>query len=164
MFTLYALYIQMIYCSSLSLQWDTAGQDRFRTITSSYYRGAHGIVIVYDITDAESFASVKTWLTEIDRNASEGVNRLLVGNKSDMEAKRAVPYAEAKAFADAHGITFIETSAKNSSNVEQAFLTMASQIKDRIGNSKLTESTAGTKKVTLPAAGAKIEQPRGFCC
>ena len=88
------------------LQWDTAGQDRFRTITSSYYRGAHGIVIVYDITDAESFASVKTWLTEIDRNASEGVNRLLVGNKSDMEAKRAFLTLKQKEFADAHGITF----------------------------------------------------------
>lgn len=81
-----------------------------------------------------------------------------------MEGKRAVSYEEAKEFADSHGITFIETSAKNSSNVEQAFLTMASQIKDRIGNTKLTESTAGTKKVSLPSAGAKIEQPRGFCC
>lgn len=81
-----------------------------------------------------------------------------------MEAKRAVSYAEGKEFADAHGITFIETSAKNSLNVEQAFLTMANQIKDRVGNSKLTDSTAGTKKITLPSAGAKIDQPRGFCC
>jgi len=76
--------------------WDTAGQERFRTITSSYYRGAHGIIIVYDITDAESFTNVKTWLTEIDRYASEGVNKLLVGNKSDMTAKRAVEYTTAK--------------------------------------------------------------------
>lgn len=79
-----------------------------------------------------------------------------------MESKRAVPYADAKEFADSLGITFIETSAKNASNVEQAFLTMAAQIKDRVGSSKLSESS--TKKVTLPAAGAKVEQPRGFCC
>lgn len=81
-----------------------------------------------------------------------------------MEAKRAVPYAEAKEFAESLGIPFIETSAKNSTNVEQAFLTMAGQIKGRIGNSKLSENPAGTNKVTLPAAGEKVEQPRGFCC
>ena len=71
-------------------QWDTAGQERFRTITSSYYRGAHGIIIVYDITDRESFDNVKQWLNEIDRYACENVNKLLVGNKSDLESKRQV--------------------------------------------------------------------------
>ena len=76
--------------------WDTAGQERFRTITSSYYRGAHGIIVVYDVTDAESFANVKQWLAEIDRYANESVNKLLVGNKSDLASKRAVDYATAK--------------------------------------------------------------------
>ena len=80
--------------------WDTAGQERFRTITSSYYRGAHGIIVVYDVTDAESFNNVKQWLNEIDRYANENVNKLLVGNKSDLTAKRAVDYETAKAFAD----------------------------------------------------------------
>merc|ERR1711957_143676 len=64
--------------------WDTAGQERFRTITSSYYRGAHGIIVVYDVTDNESFNNVKQWLHEIDRYACENVNKLLVGNKSDL--------------------------------------------------------------------------------
>ena len=76
--------------------WDTAGQERFRTITSSYYRGAHGIIIVYDITDRESFDNVKQWLNEIDRYACENVNKLLVGNKSDMDSKRQVETQEAK--------------------------------------------------------------------
>jgi Ras-related protein Rab-1A len=76
--------------------WDTAGQERFRTITSSYYRGAHGIIIVYDITDRESFDNVKQWLNEIDRYACENVNKLLVGNKCDLEAKRQVEFEEAK--------------------------------------------------------------------
>lgn len=80
--------------------WDTAGQERFRTITSSYYRGAHGIVVVYDITDMESFQNVTAWLHEIDRYASAGVNRLLVGNKSDLAAKRQVSYEQGKEFAD----------------------------------------------------------------
>jgi small GTP-binding protein len=77
-------------------QWDTAGQERFRTITSSYYRGAHGIIVVYDTTDLESFNNVKQWLHEIDRYASDNVNKLLVGNKSDLTSKRAVSFDQAK--------------------------------------------------------------------
>jgi len=111
--------------------WDTAGQERFRTITSSYYRGAHGIIVVYDTTDLESFNNVKQWLHEIDRYASENVNKLLVGNKSDLTSKRAVSFDQAKEFADSLGIEFVETSAKNSTNVEKAFMMMASQIKAR---------------------------------
>jgi len=112
--------------------WDTAGQERFRTITSSYYRGAHGIIIVYDITDKESFDNVRQWLFEIDRYASENVCKLLVGNKSDLANKRAVEFEAAKSFADELNIPFLETSAKNATNVEQAFLTMAAQIKNKM--------------------------------
>lgn len=111
--------------------WDTAGQERFRTITSSYYRGAHGIIVVYDVTDQDTFSNVKQWLQEIDRYACEGVNKLLVGNKSDLTTKKVVDYAVAKEFADQIGVSLLETSAKNATNVEQAFLTMAKQIKDR---------------------------------
>ncbi|KAK1267103.1 Ras-related protein RIC1 [Acorus gramineus] len=120
------------YISTIGVDfWDTAGQERFRTITSSYYRGAHGIIVVYDVTDQESFNNVKQWLSEIDRYASESVNKLLVGNKSDLAANRAVSYETAKAFADEIGIPFLETSAKDATNVEQAFMTMAAEIKNR---------------------------------
>jgi|ERR1719215_99740 len=110
--------------------WDTAGQERFRTITSSYYRGAHGIIVVYDISDSVSFNNVKQWLQEIDRYACESVTKLLVGNKSDLDAegKRAVPYETAKDLAESLGLSLIETSAKDATNVEKCFMKMASEI------------------------------------
>ena len=101
--------------------WDTAGQERFRTITSSYYRGSHGIIIVYDVTDQDSFDSVKMWLQEIDRYATSTVLKLLVGNKCDLNDKRVVDYDTAKEFAEANQMPFLETSALDSTNVEEAF-------------------------------------------
>merc|ERR1712169_89819 len=141
--------------------WDTAGQERFRTITSSYYRGAHGICVVYDVTDMDSFNNVKQWLQEIDRYATEGVNKLLVGNKSDMTDKRAVEYTVAKEFADSLGIPFLETSAKNASNVEQAFLTMARQIKERMG----TTTANNTKPSVQVGQGQGVgNNNNNSCC
>jgi Ras-related protein Rab-1A len=102
--------------------WDTAGQERFRTITSAYYRGADGIIMVYDVTSQESFGHVNDWLSEVNRYASEGTSKLLIGNKSDRTDK-AVSSEEAKAFAQALGIPFLETSAKSASNVEVRKLT-----------------------------------------
>ena len=145
--------------------WDTAGQERFRTITSSYYRGAHGIIVVYDVTDMESFNNVKQWLHEIDRYAAENVNKLLVGNKSDLTAKRVVTTEQGKEFADSLGIEFLETSAKTSQNVEQAFLTMASQIKARMK----TQPTAGGAGGNAAAKGGvslnsqKVKSNQGCC-
>jgi len=126
--------------------WDTAGQERFRTITSSYYRGAHGIIIVYDVTDRESFNNVKNWMLEIEKYAMESVNKLLVGNKSDLTSKKVVTYDEGKELADSFQIGFVETSARMSQNVEQAFHLMASQIKSRVNvNVQNQRATAGTK-------------------
>lgn len=140
--------------------WDTAGQERFRTITSSYYRGAHGIIIVYDVTDMDSFNNVKQWLSEIDKYASDNVSKLLVGNKCDLTEKRAVDQQMAKSFADELGIPFLETSAKDASNVEQAFLTMAGEVKRRMA-SQLTE---GNRKAnTVEMKGQPLPQ-KGGCC
>mmetsp|Transcript_31020 Transcript_31020/g.70963 ORF Transcript_31020/g.70963 Transcript_31020/m.70963 type:complete len:204 (+) Transcript_31020:52-663(+) len=101
--------------------WDTAGQERFRTITQSYYRGSHGIIVVYDVTDRNSFDHVKHWLEEVEKYAPRGVVRLLVGNKCDLISKRVVTTEEAQEFASEKGITFTETSARSAQNVEVAF-------------------------------------------
>ncbi|CAI9786165.1 unnamed protein product [Fraxinus pennsylvanica] len=140
--------------------WDTAGQERFRTITSSYYRGAHGIIIVYDVTEIESFNNVKQWLNEIDRYANDSVCKLLVGNKCDLVENKVVDTQTAKAFADELGIPFLETSAKDAINVEQAFLTMAGEIKKRMGS----QPSANKKSTnTVQIKGQPIEQ-KSNCC
>ena len=146
--------------------WDTAGQERFRTITSSYYRGAHGIIVVYDVTDETTFQNVKQWLQEIERYACEGVNKLLVGNKADLSGSRAVEYQNAKQFADQLNIPFLETSAKDATNVEQAFLTMAKQIKDRMGASAMQNNGGAGGKSTLKVGQGQSVQPtnNGGCC
>ncbi len=143
--------------------WDTAGQERFRTITSSYYRGANGIIVVYDVTDRESFANVKQWLHEIDRYASESVHKLLVGNKIDLEKKRVVSTQEGKEFADSIGIEFIETSAKmadkEANNVEETFTLISKQIK-----AKFVKPTAGKSKGTKLGQGQSIDDGNKGCC
>ncbi|XP_074641782.1 ras-related protein Rab-35-like [Tubulanus polymorphus] len=101
--------------------WDTAGQERFRTITSTYYRGTHGVIVVYDVQNGQSFANVKRWLHEIDQNC-DVVNRILVGNKDDDPDRKVVLTQDAKRFADQMGIQLFETSAKENKNVEEMFL------------------------------------------
>jgi len=140
--------------------WDTAGQERFRTITSSYYRGAHGIIIVYDITNQESFNNVIQWLQEIDRHAPANVNKLLVGNKNDLMKKKMVDYTTAKEFADSKGISFLETSAKNSINVEQIFVTITSEIKSLLGHSSLNQRRDLTNVVIWGSSKIKTSN----CC
>ncbi|KAG5592784.1 hypothetical protein H5410_043298 [Solanum commersonii] len=135
--------------------WDTAGQERFRTITSSYYRGAHGIIVVYDVTDQESFNNVKQWLSEIDRYASDNVNKLLVGNKCDLTAQKVVSTETAQAFADEIGIPFMETSAKNATNVEHAFMAMAASIKNRMASQPASNNA---RPPTVQIRGQPVNQ------
>lgn len=121
--------------------WDTAGQERFRTITSAYYRGATGIIIVFDLTNRESFMNVNNWMDEISKIASDIVKVLLVGNKSDLSYQRSVSYDEAQELADSLGIDYIEVSAKSASGIEDCFVKMIRIIKDDKVNRKITKNT-----------------------
>uniref|UniRef100_A0A8C3EUA6 small monomeric GTPase n=1 Tax=Corvus moneduloides TaxID=1196302 RepID=A0A8C3EUA6_CORMO len=99
--------------------WDTAGQERFRTITTAYYRGAMGIMLVYDITNEKSFDNIKNWIRNIEEHASSDVERMILGNKCDMNEKRQVSKEKGEKLAIDYGIKFLETSAKSSINVEE---------------------------------------------
>jgi Ras-related protein Rab-1A len=143
--------------------WDTAGQERFRTITSSYYRGAQGIIVVYDITDMESFTNVKVWLNEIDRYASENVDKLLVGNKCDLADARQVSTAVATEFAATLNVNCIETSAKEGSNVDDAFRSMATTIMSRMDKVPVSKQSE-TKGQRLSSLSKFKDQRRTQCC
>lgn len=112
--------------------WDTAGQERFRTITTSYFRGAQGIVLVYDVTDRRSFESIRNWISQIQQHADVHVNKILVGNKCDMLDEKVVSTEEGQRLASEFGMEFWETSAKNDINVEQSFHSIAKSVKDRL--------------------------------
>jgi len=112
--------------------WDTAGQESFRSITRSYYRGAAGALLVYDITRRETFKHLSVWLEEARQHSQSNMVIMLIGNKNDLEHRRAVSFDEGKAFADQHGLIFMETSAKTAFNVEQAFINTAEKIHDNI--------------------------------
>ncbi|GMH85686.1 hypothetical protein TL16_g10310, partial [Triparma laevis f. inornata] len=112
--------------------WDTAGQERFRTITTSYFRGAQGILLVYDVTDRRSFESIRNWISQIQQHADVSVNKILVGNKCDITEEKSVSTEEGARLAEEYGIGFFEASAKNDINVEQSFISIARAVKDRL--------------------------------
>jgi len=108
--------------------WDTAGQERFRTITSSYYRGAQGVILVYDVSNRESFEALPRWYSELETYVSDSVVKILVGNKVDKEFSRQVPVAEAQQFAARMSTLFIETSAKTAVGVNEVFQEVVEKI------------------------------------
>ena len=101
--------------------WDTAGQERFRTITKTYYKGAHGIILTYDVTDQNSFKNIRNWIKQIEANAQTSVKKVLVGNKCD-KPDRVVTEEEGKKLADDYSMSFFETSAKTNQNVNERVL------------------------------------------
>ncbi|GFO30185.1 ras-related protein rab-4b [Plakobranchus ocellatus] len=124
--------------------WDTAGQERFRSVTRSYYRGAAGALLVYDITSRETYNALTNWLTDARTLASPNIVIVLVGNKKDLEAEREVTFMEASRFAQENELMFLETSALTGENVEETFLKCARSILTKIESGELDPERMGS--------------------
>jgi len=138
--------------------WDTAGQERFRTITHNYYRGAHGIALVYDTTHEGSFLNIKKWIQDVRTYAEDNVNIVLIGNKCDLDSKRAVTQDRGKELAEEFGVSFFETSAKADIQVQEAFTSLVTAVCDRL----FVENGPAPKKKGI----VDVEQSTGSktCC
>lgn len=134
--------------------WDTAGQERYRAITSAYYRGAVGALLVYDIAKHVTFENVDRWLKELRDHADHNIVIMLVGNKSDLRHLRAVPTDDAKGYAEQRNLSFIETSALDSTNVEQAFQTILTEIYRLVSRRTMESGDASDQPVV--GAGATV--------
>ena len=143
--------------------WDTAGQERFKNIIASYYRGAHGILLIYDVTDKDSFKNLSNWLIEIEKNASKNVLKVLIGNKSDLEDKRVITINQGKEFADTYGLKFLETSAKKNVNVNEAFETLGRELMQAADDKKITRQKQN-KKISVAKVQDLNTGKKGGCC
>ena len=117
--------------------WDTAGQERYRTMTQGYYRQCKGVLLVYDITHRGSFDNIKNWMQQISLHAGNDVSKILIGNKCDMSSERQVSYEDGEYLAREFKIPFIETSALNNINVEEAVSILAGDVIDRMNQKKV---------------------------
>lgn len=143
--------------------WDTAGQERFRTVTSSYYRGAQGVILVYDVTSRDTFENLDQWLKEVNLYTpenGEGIAKLLVGNKIDLE-DRAVTREEAEDWARSQGMLFLEASAKTKIGIQQCFLELVQKILE--SPEILNNTIPGRPKISLGVSEGP-ESTNGFCC
>lgn len=134
--------------------WDTAGQERYRAITSAYYRGAVGALLVYDITKRQTFDNVQRWLRELRDHADSNIVIMMAGNKSDLNHLRAVPGDDGQALAEKEGLSFLETSALDATNIEKAFQTILTEIYHIISKKALAAQEAAA--TTLPGQGTTI--------
>ncbi|XP_061677632.1 ras-related protein Rab-25-like [Syngnathoides biaculeatus] len=153
--------------STIKMQvWDTAGLERYRAITSAYYRGAVGALLVYDISKHLTYESAERWLKELYDHADPHIVVMLVGNKSDLRDMRTVPAEEAGAFAESKGLMFMETSALDSTNVEAAFIDVLTAIHRKVASREVTRGSISA--VTLSAAASRVgaeaqEEPKRCC-
>lgn len=138
--------------------WDTAGQERFRTITTAYYRGAMGIVLIYDVTDARTFENVENWFQTVTQHANEDAQIFLVGNKSDDEENRQVSREQGQQLASKLSIPFLEASAKTNENVESIFYELAGIIQEKHVE---VESAQGSSGIDVSNSGNNM---KNNCC
>ena len=135
--------------------WDTAGQERFRNVVASYFRGSNGILLIYDVTNKDSFKNLDNWLEVIENNASDNVLKILIGNKIDLVDEIEVKHEEGQQFANRFNMQFIETSAKLDTNVSEAFETLAKLMIECNKQAPLAQNKAENKKLA-PNSGKDL--------
>ena len=146
------------------LQWDTAGQERYRTITNAYYKGADGIIIVFDLCSKESFMNLGSWLKEVEKHSGEDVSIMVLANKSDAPGDEIeVTDAEIKKFEEESGLKVLKTSAKVGTNVDESFLEMTKKliVKKNSSGQEEKKKTIGLQKLkqTIEGSGSGGQQP-----
>lgn len=148
--------------------WDTAGQEKFKSITSSYYRGCDGIILIYDVTNIASFSNINTWLEDISNKVSITLPKLLISNKNDLSENTdfsPVNALTAQNWASDHNMQFIETSAKNSHNIDQAFTILASNILNTLPtNNKFIEKPSSISPSIGPTSSLSPTIPPPNTC
>lgn len=154
----------MVNCGGKSIKlqiWDTAGQERFRSVTRSYYRGAAGALLVYDISSRDTYNALANWLTDARTLASPDIVIVLVGNKKDLESDREVTFLEASRFAQENELMFLETSARTGENVEETFLKCARTILSKIESGQLDPEKMGSGIQYGDSSLRKLARPEG---
>lgn len=144
--------------------WDTAGQEAFRSITRLYYRDAIGCLLVYDITQRDTFLSLSRWLKHIKKNVSENASIVLIGNKSDLESERVVTKEEGSRFANDNNLVFFETSARANINVENVYIELIDQINRKINDGIIEISPHETNIDIMKDNISIINEKNGWCC
>lgn len=139
--------------------WDCAGQERFRSIVASYYKGAHGVILAYSVADRNSFDNIKNWYADCKRYCNDNVNFIIVGTKKDLDKNRKVLYSEGEELAQNLGVKFMETSAKLNINVDKIFDELANSTVDMFVSTKVIEQIKPTKPTKLTPKNINKE-----CC
>jgi len=139
--------------------WDTAGQERFHSLAPMYYRGAQAAIVVYDITNRNSFEKAKEWIKELQQQGDPNVVVAFVGNKVDMPEARKIQSTEGENYASEHGLFFIETSAKTAENVSELFMKIAKQLPSIQRQKDINPGPYGPKPGSTPT-----KQQKGGCC
>jgi Ras-related protein Rab-11A len=148
--------------------WDTAGQERYRSITSAYYRGAHGALVVYDITSKKTFDSVEKWVNDLKTNGEPKMVIMVIGNKADKEEERVITKVDGEAKSQRNNVAFLETSALTAENIEQAFEEVIQKLcttyKSDFDNDAQYEFGEGTKGNTIDIGTKSDQQKSKKCC
>ena len=150
---------------SIKLQiWDTAGQERFRSVSKAYFRNALGAILVFDLTNRQSFDDLNMWFSDFSQLSAPNAYILSIGNKCDLEDERQIVESEANSFAQRNGLFYLETSAKNGDHIEEAFVRLGTEIYRKVKSGDIKPIKQETKKITAEQENQDLNNSQKVCC